>query len=506
MSLITLNALGLMLGTQLFSDLDLSIERGDRLGVIAANGRGKSSLLKCLVGRLEPSSGTITMTRNLRIGLMEQELPTDCLSSDFADVVAEAIPEESRDWERWRVDLLLDELGVPEDLRKRPLPELSGGWQRLAVFARAVIPEPDVLMMDEPTNHLDLARIGDLQRAIAHLPRETALIIVSHDRAFLDTVTNRTLFLRNRDSVAFALPFSPARAALAETDAAIRRRYETDLKDAAQLRRQAAKLNNIGINSGSDLLTVKTRQLKARADRIEAAARPAARAETAGRIRLGESDARSKVLVAFDDVEITAPDGRRLYNTGRLWVAPGDRIILLGSNGTGKSTLMRAVTAAIDGEAMAGLRLAPSVIAGICDQPLSHLEPAETPRAAIGRRFPLSETRARGLLTDAGFSIERQDTPTARLSGGQRTRLAMLILRLQEPNLYLLDEPTNHLDIDGQEALESELAAREAAAILVSHDRRFVENVGNRFWLIDRCRLREMDDPGDFFDRAIGGA
>ncbi len=505
MSLITLNALSVTLGIPMFSNLDLSIERGDRLGVIAANGRGKSSLLKCLVGRLEPSSGSITLARNLKIGLMEQDFATPSLSHGFTDVVAGAIPAESRDWERWRVDLLCDELGVPEELRERPLSELSGGWQRLALFARAVIGEPDVLMMDEPTNHLDLARIGELQRAIGRLPRETALIVVSHDRAFLDTVSNRTLFLRSRESVTFALPFSPARAALVEVDAAAKRRYDNDLKDAAQLRRQAAKLNNIAINSGSDLLTVKTKQLKARAERIEAAAKPAARAETAGRIRLSESEARSKVLVTLDDLEIVTPDGRRLYRTGKLYVVPGDRIVLLGHNGTGKSTLMRALTAAVGGEAMTGLRLAPSVIAGICDQSLSHLSPSETPRQAIGRRFPLSETRARGLLTDAGFSIEQQDTPATRLSGGQRTRLAMLILRLEEPNLYLLDEPTNHLDIDGQEALESELSAREAAAILVSHDRRFVETVGNRFWLIDRGRLREVDDPGDFFERAIGG-
>lgn len=505
MSLITLNALGLTLGVPLFSDLSLTLEPGDRLGVVAANGRGKTSLLKCLAGEIEPTAGSLTRSRNLRLALMAQDLPADLSSATFGEVAADGLPADSRDWEGWRADVLLDDLGVPDDLRSRPLGQLSGGWQRLALFARAVIGEPDVLLMDEPTNHLDLARIGQLQRALGRLPRETALVIVSHDRAFLDAVTNRTLFPRSHGSVAYALPFSAARLALGESDAAVARRYENDLKDAAQLRRQAAKLNNIGINSGSDLLTVKTRQLKARAERIEEEARPAHKAETAGRIRLSDSEARAKVLVAFDDLTVSTPGGRRLYRTGKLWVGPGDRVVLLGDNGSGKSTLMGLLARAARGEAIDGLRIAPSVTTGICDQTLSHLERRDSPRAALARRFALDETRLRGLLVDAGFSLEQQEMAGDRLSGGQRTRLAMLILRLEAPNLYLLDEPTNHLDIDGQEALERELAARGSAAILVSHDRRFVETIGNRFWSIERGRLAEIGDPAPFFERAMGG-
>lgn len=504
MSLITLDSLGLTLAAPLFSDLSLTIGPGDRVGVIAANGRGKSSLLKCLAGAMEPTAGTVTRSRALRIGLMPQSLPAELASASFEDVTADGLAADSRDWEGWRVDVLLDELEVPADLRSRPLGQLSGGWQRLALFARAAIGEPSMLMMDEPTNHLDLARIGQLQRALGRLPRDTALVVVSHDRAFLDAVTDRTLFLRTRDSVAYALPFSAARLALAGTDAAIARRYENDLKDAAQLRRQAAKLNNIGINSGSDLLTAKTKQLKARAERIEEQARPAPKAETAGRIRLSDTEARAKVLVTVDGLAVATPEGRSLYRTGRLWVSPGDRVVILGGNGTGKSTLMALLARAARGETREGLRIAPSVTAGICDQTLSHLDGRDSPRAALARRFPLDETRLRGLLADAGFSREQQDMAGGKLSGGQRTRLAMLILRLEAPNLYLLDEPTNHLDIDGQEALERELTARGSAAILVSHDRRFVENVGNRFWLIDRGRLAEIDDPAPFFRRAMG--
>jgi ATPase subunit of ABC transporter with duplicated ATPase domains len=500
-ALIGFDRLGLTLSTLLFCDLSLSIERGDRLGVVAANGRGKSSLLRCITGELEPGAGSITPARNLRLGLMTQDVPDDLRRARFAAAVADGLPAEGRDWETWRVDVLLDDLAVPAELRDRPLGDLSGGWQRTALFARAVVGEPDLLLLDEPTNHLDLTRMTDLERAIGRLGRDMAIVVVSHDRAFLDAVTNRTLFLRSRDSITFDLPYTPARAALAEVDAATARRYDTELDKAARLRRQAAKLKNLGVNSGSDLLTVKTRQLKARAERIEAAARPAGRSETAGRIRLGESEAIAKVLIGLDDLVVATPDGRRLYRTGRLWVSPGDRVVLLGDNGSGKSTLMRLLTAAATGTPCEGIRVAASVRPGIADQSLSHLVPGETPREALARRFALSETRIRALLAEAGFTPEQQAAPTGGLSGGQRTRLAMVILRLTEPDLHLLDEPTNHLDIDGQEALERELAAGEGAAVLVSHDRRFVETVGNRFWLIERGRLVEVVSPHAFFAR-----
>src|SRR5262249_3986603 len=150
---------------------------------------------------------------------------------------------------------------VPEPLRQRPLKQLSGGWQRLALLARVLVTEPDLLLLDEPTNHLDLARIDQLEGWLNALPREAPVIISSHDRAFLDATTNRTLFLRPEQSQLFALPYTRARAALREADASNERRYQRDLKAAQQLRQQAAKLNNIGINSGSDLLQSKTKQL-----------------------------------------------------------------------------------------------------------------------------------------------------------------------------------------------------------------------------------------------------
>ncbi len=504
MTLISTHSLGMTLGSRLFSHLDLVIQKGDRIGLVAANGRGKSTLLRCLAGLAAPTEGGFTIARGARVTLMVQDPGPELLSRPTRDVVLEALPAETRDWEAWRVDVALDALELPIGLRDRPLGELSGGWQRMALLARAWLTEPDLLLMDEPTNHLDLSRIGQLQRWIADLPKATAVMIASHDRAFLDAVTTRTLFLRAAASPQFARPYSAARASLDESDAATARAHATELRQADQLRRQAAKLHNIGINSGSDLLTVKTKQLRERAERIEAAARPAHREASAGRIMLAESGTEARVLLALRDLAVTAPGGKPLFTMGKLWVHPGDRVVLLGRNGAGKSCLLQLLTRAMRGEAHEGLRLNPSIIPGICDQSLSHLRPEETLQGAIADRFGVGEQRIRSLLAGAGFAVERQGQRVAVLSGGQRARLAMLILRLEQPNFYLLDEPTNHLDIEGQEALEGELNRGEAACLLVSHDRRFVQNVANRFWLIERGRLVETEAAEGYFAAAMG--
>ncbi|MDE1995629.1 MAG: ABC-F family ATP-binding cassette domain-containing protein [Rhizobiaceae bacterium] len=500
MALINLRNLGVVLGTPLFSNLNLSVDPGDRLGIVAANGRGKSTLLNCIAGRLDPSSGEITRGRGVTVGYVEQNVPPQLSQETFYEAVRLALPADHADGEEWRVDIVLDSLEVAEELRGKRLSELSGGWQRLAMLARVWVTEPDVLLLDEPTNHLDLAKIALLEGWLNALRRDVPVLISSHDRAFLDAVTNRTLFLREQQSQTYALPYSRARAALDEADASDERRYQKDIKVAQQLRRQAAKLNNIGINSGSDLLTVKTKQLRARAERIEDAARPGYQERSSGAIKLANRDIQAKVLVTLDDAWVETPDGTPLFKTGKRWICQGDRIVLLGRNGAGKTRLVEMIRKAIDNPSAAGaIKATPSLVLGYSDQALSNLGMDDTPLGVIGRRFELSEQRARTLLAGAGMTVEMQGRAISRLSGGQKARLAMLVLRLTNPNFYLLDEPTNHLDIDGQETLEDELMAQEASCLLVSHDRSFVRAIGNRFWLIEKRRLVEVDDPEAFF-------
>ena len=167
MSLLAVKSLSLTLGQPLFTDLSFTVAAGDRIGLVAANGRGKSSLLKLLSGGLEPTAGDVTRARGLKFGLVEQEVPAALLPLTLRAAVLAALTPEAADYEGWRVDVVLDGLSVPEALRDVALGSLSGGWQRTALLARAAVGEPDLYLLDEPTNHLDLGRIGRLAEWLA---------------------------------------------------------------------------------------------------------------------------------------------------------------------------------------------------------------------------------------------------------------------------------------------------------------------------------------------------
>lgn len=505
MTLINLRNLGVTLGTPLFENLDLTIDKGDRIGLVASNGRGKSTLLSAIAGETEPTTGEITTSRGLRIGYVPQDLPDGLDAHSLYDAILSALDPETAEMESWRVDIVLEDLQVPADYWQRPLSDLSGGWQRVMLLARAWVTEPDVLLLDEPTNHLDLVRIGVLQHWITSVARGVPLVVISHDRAFLDEITNRTLFLRAEESHVFPLPYSHARQALDELDSAAARKFENQVAKANQLRRQAAKLKNIGINSGSDLLLKKNRQLKERAEAIVSAARPAHQEKSAGSIRLTNSDAHAKALVSFEATAIHPPgdDTPMLYSMQPSWISPGDRVVVLGANGAGKTQLLSQVISALHDQHPT-IRVAPSAITGVSDQALSQLAAYTSPLQAVTSASDIGDQMAHAELANAGIRFGMQDKPIAALSGGQRSRLAMLLLRLAAPNFYILDEPTNHLDIEGQEELEHELLTHDATALLVSHDRTFVRSVGTRFWQIIRKRLVEVDSPEPFFAEQLG--
>lgn len=485
-------------GTPLLEDASLSVSEGDRIALVGRNGSGKSTLLKIAAGMVEATSGEVFKHPGATVRYLPQVPDMDGFANARAYVEAGLGPTD----DPHRVTYLLEHLGLTGE--EKP-DHLSGGEARRAALARVIAPQPDVLLLDEPTNHLDLEKVRQLEDWLNALPRSVAVVVSSHDRAFLDAVTKRTLFLRAEKSPIFTLPYSQARVALDEIDAADARLFEKDMKTVQQLRRQAAKLNNIGINSGSDLLVIKTKQLKARADKIEQSAKAAHVERSAGKIILNSRGSHAKALVVLDQAEITTPDSRLLFKTGQLWINPGDRIVLLGANGMGKTRLLTLVREAIlaPDRAQAGIKATPSLVLGYSDQALSELRPEWTPFETIAKRFDIGDQRTRSLLAGAGMTLEMQAKPLERLSGGQKARLAMLVLRLTNPNFYILDEPTNHLDIEGQEALEVELLRNEAASLIVSHDRSFVRNVGNRFWMIERKKLVEVESPEFFFD-AIG--
>ena len=498
MSIISLQNVGIIATDPLFQNLNFVLGAGDRVGLIAGNGRGKTTLLNCITGKDVPSNGEIVLSRGTQIGMVEQGVPKSLLGLSMVEAVVAALPKNIQASDSWRAEVALDSFDTPDDLRNREVAALSGGWQRLMLITRAWVNDPDVLLLDEPTNHLDLNKILQLENWLQETARAVPVIIASHDREFLDATTNRTLFLRPEKSQYFPLAYSKARDALAEGDAAIGRRYETDLKAAKKLRQNAAKLSNIGINSGSDLLTVKAKQLKERAAKIEGQSK-AAHVERSGDIRLANRGTHARVLMGIENLDVTTPDGSALFLVEKLHVFQGDRIVILGANGTGKTQFIKKLNKAIVTQDNVGaIKVTPSLVLGYLDQEMSQFDMSDSPAELVGR-YHSGDAQARSMLATAGFALEKQSRPISELSFGQRTRLGLLVLRLINPNFYLLDEPTNHVDIAAQERLEAEILTHEATVILISHDRRLVCNIGTRFLQIVRRRLVEVDGPEGFF-------
>jgi ATPase subunit of ABC transporter with duplicated ATPase domains len=495
MSLIHLRNVGVFSPRVLFQNLDLAIHDTDRIGLIAGNGAGKTTLLRCLAGRAEPGTGKITYRRGLRVGYVEQDVPANLLDLPLHEAIRRALPLTERETGAWKAGMVLDLLDTPGRMRERKLSELSGGWQRLALIARVWVTDPDVLLLDEPTNHLDLQRLAVLENWINHATDGVAMVIASHDRQFLDNCTNRTLFLRPEESRLYMHPFSRARALLTADDSARETKLARDGKEAERLRRNAGRLRNVGVNSGSDLLLKKSKQLAGRAEAIEQALRPMLKTR-AGEIRLSNRGTHAKVLVSLDKVAVTTPKGQVLFQSGALKIFQHDRIVVSGANGIGKSQFIRLLhRATLAGEALPGITVSPTVVVGYLDQQMSQLPLQPTPLDFVTGQFRLGDQRCLSLLAGAGFDIDTQRRPIANLSSGQKARLGLLVLRLVEPNFYLMDEPTNHVDIAGQERLESEILAHEATCVLVSHDRFFVRAIGTRFLRIEENRIHEVEPP-----------
>lgn len=485
----------------LVGDVNLRISNQEKVGVVGINGAGKSTLIKCIAGELEPSQGNVSTQRGLRIAHIDQHVPAALLGTSFQHCVAQALPPSDLIACEWEVDYILDVLNVPDNVRQRPLVDLSAGWQRFALIARAWLGNPDIALLDEPTNFLDLEKVLVLERWIRYTAGDTPMIIVSHDRRFLDNVTDSTLFVRPVRSRFISHPYTRAVDLLEAEDRAEETRRERDAKHLERLRKSAHQLRQIGVNKHSDTALKRSAQLDRKIEAL-AEAIPRAIHEQSREIQLSNSGTHAKVVLEFQNFKLRASDNQVLLGIDELRVWQGERVVILGRNGAGKTRLIQTIHAALldrDAGAQTGIRIPPSISCGYVDHAMRALDGAATPLQYISERFRLHENRTTSLLVSTGFELGLHGQPIAQLSAGQRVRLLLLVLRLEQPNFYLLDEPTNHVDIQGQEALEQELVHHQATCVFASHDREFIDRVATRFFWIKGQRLTEVESPEGFY-------
>jgi ATPase subunit of ABC transporter with duplicated ATPase domains len=487
--------------TRVFEGVSFQLDDA-RTALVGENGAGKSTLLKCLLGELELIDGKIVRSRGLKVGYVPQDVPEGLDDKSVREVLEAALPITDGS-EDWKVDVLLGEIGVSYETAQQPFGSLSGGWRRLMLIAAAArLGEPDLLILDEPTNHLDLSNINTLERWLDEGPQRP-MLIVSHDREFLQRTTTRTLFLRADGAHAFAAPFVEAREALLDRDAADARRRQLEGREIERLEKVAARYRVWGVKN--DKFHKRAKATEKRIDRIEAE-RTGAYVARERRLDLHDGEIEARIALRVENYAVRTPDGARtLFTIDRLAVGAGDRIALLGVNGSGKSTLLNALASAFDPElehydGQAPVRFNPQARLVYFDQRMADL-PLKTSLIDYVCAAEGATTReSNALLAKAGFPHARIQGPIGNLSHGERARLVFLRLKLARPNLYLLDEPTNHLDIEGQEDLEAQLEAADVACLFVSHDRYFTRTAATRFLEIRKGRLVEVDGPDAFFE------
>jgi ATP-binding cassette, subfamily F, member 3 len=505
----------------LFAEASFGLFRGEKVGITGENGSGKSSLLSLVRGDLHPDSGSFDMPPGLAVAHVAQELlASDAAAIEFVldgDVelrhlqrdlaTAEAADDGARIGElharyaavggydaRSRAGRLMHGLGFTAADETRPVREFSGGWRVRLNVAQALMCRSDLLLLDEPTNHLDLDAILWLERWLMDYPG--TLLLIAHDREFLDRIVNRVVNIEHGRARAYRgnySAFEEQRAAeLAEQSALFTRQQQ-------QIQHMEAFVTRFRAQA------TKARQAQSRLKALERMQRIApAHVDSPFDFEFRQPEKLPRPLLALENQ--SAGYGERvLLQRVDLTIAPGARIALLGRNGAGKSTLMKLLAGEL--AALAGTRTEARDLAlgYFAQHQLEQLAVDDSPLGNLKRLGGALASRAtdqelRDFLAGFGFAGERVFAPVAPFSGGEKARLMLAVVTFRRPNLLLLDEPTNHLDLEMRQALAVALQDYAGAVILVSHDRHLLRTVADEFYVVDGGRVQPFD--GDLEDYA----
>lgn len=488
---------------QLFNHLDISINSKDRIGLVGHNGSGKSTLLSILNGSETPDEGDLSYNSTLQLETVEQFIDDSLLPLTLVDALGIKLAEDERAYSEYKLPKLLHELGFTEDEHEFCVNDLSGGQQNRLMFARALINEPNLILFDEPTNHLDLATLVQFENLLNSL--DIAFLLISHDRQFLDSVTNKTIFLRDQRSYSFALPYSRAKSKLDKQDEAAALRLKEEEKNIKSLKASAKRLAEWGKVYDNEKLARKAKTMGKRIEKLEEAKTFVTKG-SALNLTLDVSLSHANRMLQLENRSIKSPGDQPtdLFFIEDFFIRPGDRVALLGHNGVGKTTLIKLITDTFDADPQSELvKFNPQCDLGYYDQELEILDPAWSLVEALRHCCDRTEGEYKTSLIKAGFPYLDIEKKVKVLSGGEKARLMFLIIKLNEPNFLILDEPTNHIDIQGKEQLEKQLLENNATLLITSHDRRFVDNIADRYVLIENGLLRELNDPAAFYKQNV---
>lgn len=479
----------------LLSNISLALTKGEKIGLIGYNGCGKSTLLKLLSHQLIPTDGSITIANQVIMAYVEQQLPSELQSMRLIDAVLHKLPEELRISESWRSELLLSEMGFKTNEINLLVSQLSGGQHTRLLLARALILQPDLLLLDEPSNHLDLPTILWLETFLTQW--RGSFILVSHDNRLLDKVTNCTWSIRDKTLSVFRLPCSQARQEQEAQDISAQHRCDAQQKEIDRIAQSAKQLAIWGKVYDNESLSRKAKQMEKQIVRLKDEQADVTEGNQ-WTLQLSGTILRADRLLELHQLSvIPAPDTPILYTIDNQRIKSGDRVAIVGANGTGKSSLLKMIWSSFHGSTTLTenvIRLHPRVELGYYDQSLAQLNDNDTLADALKPFAPLLDEQRKMALINAGFVYSRHNQQVKSLSGGERARLLFIGLSLAKYSLLMLDEPTNHLDMEGKQALAEQIQRFSGGILLVSHDRELIEKSCNRFWYIYNGILSEHHD------------
>ena len=512
---------------QILNGLDLDIEPGARLGMIGPNGGGKSTLLRILAGEETQDRGELTRRRGLVVAFLPQQLEGDerpalatlrAARPDLDELEAELAAIENQIaaaavdlerlsrllrrqedvLERWtaaggpgfegRARALLGEVGLDADDLDKPTRGLSGGQRKLVGLAACLLREPDVLLLDEPEAHLDVEAREHMEQLMRSF--DGAVVAVSHDRYLLDETVSEIAELANGQVRIWPGNYSAYTVARELELQRAQQQYVTQQKEIARLEEAIRRFKDWASRVVDERHIKQARNKQRQIDRMDKIDRPVLeRRKIALDLRPHARGGERVVELLAARVEL---GGTPILAGVGLAVLRGERVGVVGPNGAGKSVLLRVLAGELEpsgGERKAG----PSIRFGRLAQDRRPDDPKATPLQLVRRAAPISEAEAVSRLMAFLFSYEQVRRPLETLSGGEWTRLQLLLLMLEGANCLLLDEPTNHLDIESVEMLEGALETFEGTAIFVSHDRYFLDRIADRIVEVSDGGLRSFE-------------
>ena len=510
----------------LFSGVSFDVGERDRIGLVGANGCGKTTLFRLITGEMRPDAGEIVLPRETRIGYMEQHVCADSHRTLWDEVESVFAPLKEAERELEEINVLLEGpqagdaalierqhglqerltaegglyyrsrvrsallgLGFDEAAFQQPVSSLSGGQRSKAAMARLLLSDNNLLLLDEPTNHLDIASVEWLEDYLRAWPG--AFLVISHDRYFLDRVTNRTLELCGGRLYASNGGYTAHRAERERNREIEEKHYKTAMREIRHMEESIARFRQFNREKSIRAAESKEKALEKKKEQLVV---PEAERESLHFGFTVQYESGNDVVRA-EELAMGFP-GRSLFEHVSFLIRRCQRVFLLGPNGCGKTTLFRLIMGQLS-PIKGDLLLGPKVTVGYYDQNQSDLSLGKTVIDEIWDRYPnLTQTQIRCALAAFLFRGEEVFRPVEQLSGGERARLLLLRLMLSQDNLLLLDEPTNHLDIESREALEEALDSYDGTLFIVSHDRYFINRLADKVLVLEPSGCREY--PGGY--------